>query len=98
MRRALLLDVRHTTSSRQSPNRSPESAGVALVPLLEATPEPVSSRVSPPVPYLSMRVWSTSSRTGSASHQARKLMDDGSRPSEAPVVLRSVVSAADHDS
>ena len=50
----VLSEVGQMTSSRQSPRRSPDSAGVALVPLLECTPEPVSSRVSPPVPYLSM--------------------------------------------
>src|SRR5688500_1123239 len=87
MRSADESDSRQTISSRQSPNRSPETAGVCLVLLLEATPEPVSSRVSPPVPYLSTRVASTSSRTGSASHQARKFVEDGLRPMLCPAVL-----------
>ena len=66
MRSARLSDVRQMTSSRQSPRMSADSAGVDLVPLFDATPEPVSSRVSPPVPYLSMWVPSSSSRCGVA--------------------------------
>ncbi len=47
-RRALLSLVRQTTSpSRQSPRMSPARTGVALVLLLEATPEPVRRAVSP---------------------------------------------------
>src|SRR5688572_573245 len=91
MRRALLLLVRQMASSRQSPRMSPDRAGVALVPLLEATPLAVSRRVSLPVPYLSMRVWSSSSRTGSASHQMTKLAEDGVRPTEPPEVLNRLV-------
>src|SRR4051812_33378020 len=98
MRNARLSVVRQITSSRQSPRMSPESAGVDLVPLLDATPLPVSSRVSPPVPYLSIFVASTSSRTGSPSHQARKFADDGLRPTFCPRVLASPVAADDQDS
>src|SRR5918992_4169812 len=98
MRSAVLAVVGQMTSSRQSPNRSADSDGVALEPLLEWTPLAVSSRESEPVPYLSMRVWSSSSRTGSPSHQTRKLIDDGSRPMAWPAVLRRLVSLDDHDS
>jgi hypothetical protein len=77
---------------------SPDSDGVALVPLLEWTPDPVSRRVSPEVPYLSMWVPSRSSRTGSPSHQLTKFMLEGSRPREAPVAERRVVSEADQAS
>lgn len=87
-----------TASSRQSPNRSPDSDGTAFVPLLECTPDAVSSRVSPDVPYLSTRVPSSSSRTGSASHQARKLIDDGLRPASFPVTPRSSETDADQNS
>src|SRR6185312_9958980 len=98
MRRAWLSLVRQTTSSRQSPNRSPASAGVDLVPLLLATPLPVSSRVSPPVPYLSTCVPSSSSRTGSPSHQARKLVEPGLRPTFCPRVFNTPETAEDQDS
>src|SRR5690606_6908976 len=100
MRSALLSVVRQITSSRQSPNRSPDSAGVALVPLLEATPLAVSRRVSPPVPYLSIWVWSSSSRTGSASHQIRKLAEPGLRLATwLPVAAeRNPLTALDHTS
>src|SRR5690349_1608300 len=97
MRSAWLSDVRQTTSSRQSPNRSAARAGVDFVPLL-ATPLPVSSRVSPPVPYLSMCVPSRSSRTGSPSHQITKLIEPGLRPMFCPLVLYIPETPADHDS
>src|SRR5512142_1865310 len=77
---------------------SPESDGVDLVPLFACTPEAVSSRVSPEVPYLSRCVPSSSSRTGSPSHHARKLVEPGLRPMLWPVALRRLPSAADHDS
>src|SRR5262245_54120860 len=80
MRRNALSVVRQTTSSRQSPNRSPLSAGVDLVPLLDVTPDAVSRRVSADVPYLSMWLLSSSSRTVSESHQTRKLAEPGVRP------------------
>src|SRR5215510_1251737 len=99
MRRKRLSVVRQTTSSRQSPRMSPERAGVALVPLLEVAPSAVSSRVSEDVPYLSMWLLSSSSRTVSASHQTRKLVEDGLRPTfcpwlfEAPDTLEVQASA-----
>src|SRR3954468_9333230 len=96
MRSAVLSPVRQTTSSRQSPRMSPDSTGVALVPLLEATPDPVSRRVSEEVPYLSMWVPSRSSRTGSPSHQARKLAEDGLRPLVPPPSSRMLPSEEDH--
>src|SRR5687768_6373611 len=98
MRSAVLSDVRQMTSSRQSPNRSADSAGVALVPLFDATPEPVSRRVSPPVPYLSTCVPSSSSRVVSPSHQTRKFVDDGLRPMFCPLVFDSPATADDQDS
>src|SRR3954465_13656362 len=88
MRRAVLLLVGQITSSRQSPNRSPESDGGDFVLLLECTSLPVSSRVALEVPYLSMCVPSSSSRTGSASHQVRKFVEDGLRPTFWPLGLR----------
>src|SRR5690242_10057157 len=97
MRSARLSLVRQITSSRQSPNRSAVSAGVDFVPLLDATPEPLSSVVSPPLPYLLMWVPSSSSRTVSPSHQIRKLVEPGLRPRLAPVVaLRRLPPWADH--
>src|SRR5689334_13850267 len=98
MRSAWLSLVRQTTSSRQSPNRSPDSAGVDLVPLLDATPLPVSSLVSPPVPYLSTCVPSSSSRTGSPSHHARKFVEPGFRPTFWPPTLNSPETAEDQNS
>src|SRR3954471_6417854 len=86
------------TSSRQSPRMSPDSAGVDFVLLLYATPEPVSRRVSELVPYLSMCVPSSSSRTGSASHQTRKLIEDGLRPMTLPWVSRRPSAWDDQDS
>src|SRR5262245_55387027 len=97
MRSAELVLVRQMTSSRQSPRMSADSAGLALVPLFDATPLAVSRRVSPPVPYLSMRVWSSSSRTGSASHQIRKFAEPGLRPRLALLVaLRRPSTEDDH--
>src|SRR4051812_47200739 len=99
MRSARLSVVGQITSSRQSPSRSPESDGVALVPLLLCTPEAVSSRVSPDVPYLSIRVWSSSSRTGSPSHHTRKLVELGLRLlTTVPAGLRMPSVADDQDS
>src|SRR5262249_45052054 len=93
-----LLLVGHITSSRQSPNRSALSDGVDFVPLLECTSDPVSNRVSDEVPYLSMCVASSSSRTGSASQYTRKFVEPGLRPMLAPVALVSPLTADDHDS
>src|SRR5688572_5244696 len=91
MRSAALSSRGRTTSSRQSPNRSPDSDGVDLVPLMECAPEPVSRRVSPLVPYLSTWLPSSSSRTGSASHQARKFALAGARPTLPPEELNALV-------
>src|SRR5690349_6350086 len=78
---------------------SPDSDGVALVPLLEWTPEPVSRRVSDEVSYLSMWVSSRSSRTGSPSHQDRKLMLPGLRvATTVPCGLRTPSACEDQDS
>lgn len=77
---------------------SPDSDGVALVPLLEWTDAPVRRRVSDEVPYLSMWVPSRSSRTVSPSHQDRKFTEDGSRPLVAPASSRIEVSEADQTS
>src|SRR4029079_13583489 len=98
MRRKRLSLLRQMTSSRQSPKMSPLSAGVDFVPLLELAPSAVSSRVSPLVPYLSMWLLSSSSRTGSASHQTRKLVEEGLRPAFCPAVLEIVPTAADQAS
>ncbi len=95
----MLFVVAQTTSSRQSPKRSPEIAGVALVPLFEWTDAPVSCRVSPEVPYLSMWVPSRSSRVVSPSHQDRKLALEGLRlATTAPLGLRRPSAADDQDS
>src|SRR5215213_4522649 len=98
MRSARLSDVGQITSSRQSPRMSACSEGVAFVPLLECTPLAVSRRVSPPVPYLSMWVPSSSSRCASPSHQMTKFVEPGLRLATcAPfVVLRSPLTALDH--
>src|SRR5687768_3300499 len=88
------------TSSRQSPRMSACNAGVDLVPLLEATPEPVSSRVSPLGPYLSIVVPFSNSRCASPSHQITKLIEPGFRAATcAPVVAdRSPPTEIDHAS
>src|SRR4030095_14305554 len=77
MRNALFPDSRHTTSSRQSPNKSPLRHGVALVPLLEATPAPDSSvEVFPASQFhFVIVVPSSSSRNRSPSHHTPKLID-----------------------
>src|SRR3954451_14322872 len=95
MRSARLSEVGQMTSSRQSPRMSAESVGGDLVPLLACTPDAVSSRVSPPVPYLSMCVPSRSSRWASPSHQTTKLIDDGFRPMFCPAVLYSPETPSD---
>src|SRR5262245_42127683 len=87
MRSAVLSLVRSTTSSRQSPKMSPESAGVDLVPLFDVVPSAVSRRVSPPVPYLSTWLLSSSSRTVSVSHQTRKFVEPGLREAACPPEL-----------
>src|SRR4029453_3965260 len=92
MRRKRLSFERRSTSSRQSPRTSADRFGVALVPLIELAPSAVSSRVSPPVPYLSTWLLSSSSRKGSASHQTRKFALPGVRPTLAPVELNRFVS------
>src|SRR5919106_6410955 len=77
MRSAVLSDARQTTSSRQSPKMSALSDGVALVPLFDATPAGASSVESVPVVQFHFEIvtLSSSSRSGSASHQTPKLMD-----------------------
>src|SRR5262245_43727194 len=80
-----------TTSSRQSPKRSADRFGVALVPLMDDAPEAVSRRVSPAVPYLSMWLPSSSSRTKSPSHQMRKLTELGLRPTLPAKALNRLV-------
>src|SRR5215510_2162998 len=77
MRSAALPDSRQITSSRQSPNMSALSAGVALVPLLEAAAESVSSGVVFPASQFHLLIVtpSSSSRSGSPSHQTPKLID-----------------------
>src|SRR5262245_32203238 len=84
MRSALLPVVRNTTSSRQSPKMSPLNAGVDFVPLLDVVPSAVKRRVSPPVPYLSTWLLSSSSRTVSLSHQTRKFVEPGLREDACP--------------
>src|SRR5689334_23324293 len=88
------------TSSRQSPRMSACRAGVDFVPLFDVTPEPVSRRVSPPVPYLSMWVPSSNSRWASPSHQITKFVEPGLRLATcAPFVpLRRPATADDHAS
>src|SRR6266496_1688603 len=98
IRSARLSEVAQITSSRQSPNRSACNAGVFLVPLSACTPDAVSSRVSLPVPYLSMWVPSSSSRWASPSHQMTKFVDDGLRPMFCPLVFSSPDTADDQDS
>src|SRR3954470_21217223 len=95
MRSAELFDSRQTTSSRQSPNRSAVSAGVLLVPLLEA--HWLQFRSEEP-PYFEMVVPSSSSRVSSASHQIKKLIELGGLPTFMPVVAeyRSLLAPAAH--
>src|SRR5262245_40853048 len=90
MRSAVFASLK-ITSSRQSPKISADRFGVALVPLMDDAPEAVSSRVSPAVPYLSMWLLSSSSRTKSPSHQIRKLAWLGLRPTLPPEVLKRLV-------
>src|SRR4030095_1520212 len=77
MRSAELFVSRQITSSRQSPRMSALSAGVALVPLLEAMPESESRLVVFPASQfpLLIVVPSSNSRSRSPSHQAPKLID-----------------------
>src|SRR5262245_12263996 len=92
MRRKRLSLVRQITSSRQSPNRSPLSAGVDLVPLLDVAPVAVSSREDVLFAkfHLSITLLFSSSRSGSASHQIAKLHDGGTVPLiVAPALLKS---------
>src|SRR5215475_11429690 len=99
MRSARLSVVRQITSSRQSPRMSAERTGVALMPLLEATPLAVSSRVLPFGSYLSICVLSRSSRTGSASHHTVKLSEGGLVADTCrPLVSKSPEVAELHDS
>src|SRR5688572_15115288 len=91
MRSAALSSRGQITSSRQSPNTSAESDGVLLVPLTECEPDAVNSRVSPPVPYLSMWLPSSNSRVVSPSHQARKFAEPGVRPTDCPALLKRLV-------
>src|SRR5687768_11222020 len=85
--KAALSLWRQITSSRQSPRMSPLSDALDLVPLLEETPgghvfELAGSRsklTRPPVPPVTrqseMVVPSSSSRSGSASHQTPELVN-----------------------
>ena len=98
MRNAVLPVSRQITSSRQSPKRSALKQGVDLVPLLDATELSVSRFVSPLVPYLSIWLLSSSSRTVSASHQIRKLVEPGFRPTLLPELLLMPLTAEDHAS
>src|SRR5262245_45394836 len=77
MRSAELFDSRQITSSRQSPRMSALSAGVALVPLLEAIPESASSEDVFPASqfHLVIVTPSSNSRSRSPSHQTPKLID-----------------------
>src|SRR3712207_1347431 len=79
MRRAVLSEVRQTTSSRQSPRMSPESAGVDFVELFEERPAGESSAVLVFVSqfHFEMVVPSSSSRRRSASHQTAKFVGEG---------------------
>src|SRR4051812_7581894 len=81
MRSSLLSAVRNMTSSRQSPKRSADSAGVALVPLFDAQPAAVNSVVSVSFSqsHFVMLVRSSSSRRASPSHQMAKLHERGLR-------------------
>src|ERR1035437_1966153 len=79
MRKCRLSEVRHTTSSRQSPKISPSSTGSDLVPLFEAQEEQLSKVEVVPLEklYFVTDVPSSSSRSRSASHHAAKLVDEG---------------------
>ena len=79
MRRAELSLSRQTTSSRQSPKRSAQSPGVALVPLLEERPVGESwVRVLLICQFhFEIVVPSRSSRVRSPSHQQRKFIGPG---------------------
>src|SRR5262245_14252931 len=90
MRRAVFASLK-MTSSRQSPKRSADRLGVALVPSMDDAPVAVNKRVSPPVPYLSMWLLSSSSRTNSPSHQIRKLTELGLRPALPAEALKRLV-------
>src|SRR5215510_5947755 len=89
--RSAVFDSLKITSSRQSPRISADRFGVDLVPLIDDAPEAVSKRVSPPVPYLSMWLLSSSSRTKSPSHHTRKLTELGLRPALPPEPLKRLV-------
>src|SRR5262247_1326743 len=77
MRSAALPVSRQITSSRQSPNMSALSAGVAFVPLFEAMPESESSAVVFPASQFHLLIVtpSSSSRSRSPSHQTPKLIE-----------------------
>src|SRR5919106_1359910 len=77
MRSAALLVSRQITSSRQSPNMSALSAGVAFVPLLEAMPVSASRLDVFPASqfHLLIAAPSSSSRSRSPSHQTPKLIE-----------------------
>src|SRR5262249_14804712 len=90
MRRAVSASLK-ITSSRQSPKISADRFGVDLVPLMDDAPVAVSKRVSALVPYLSMWLLSSNSRTKSPSHQIRKLTELGLRPTAPPEPLKRFV-------
>src|SRR3990172_3467319 len=73
--------VRQTTSSRQSPNKSALTAGVALVPLFAVQSAASSKGVSllSDQFHLAMRFRSSNSRNRSPSHQTPKLQELGGR-------------------
>src|SRR5271157_6152573 len=92
MRRCRLSEVRHTTSSRQSPKMSPSSTGTALVPLFDAQEEQESSVLVAPFETLNFvtDVPSSNSRSRSASHHTPKLVDVGSEEvTRVPARLKS---------
>src|SRR4051794_4393973 len=91
MRRNLLSAVRQMTSSRQSPNRSPLSAGVLFDPLLATQPSAVNNRSNDAVFqfHFAIQLPSRISRSGSASHQIAKLVLRGAGPMGSPFRLKS---------
>src|SRR5215218_3772526 len=91
MRNSLLSGVRKMTSSRQSPKKSADKTGVALVPLFEVAPSAVSkvSSVSLVQFHLEMRLRSSSSRKRSPSHHIAKFAERGALPMRSPVQVRN---------
>ncbi|KYF97122.1 hypothetical protein BE20_39760 [Sorangium cellulosum] len=73
---------RKITSSRQSPRMSALSVGLLFVPLFAA--HPFAVKPSPSPSYCWTLLLSRSSRLRSASHQMRKLDDEGRLPAAPP--------------